>query len=84
MTQIIVLNRFVARAINKCLPFFKILRKAFEWTEECQIAFEDLNEYLMNPPLLNLPIPGETLYLYLAISDVTVSTTLVRDDYGVQ
>ena len=28
--QIAALNRFVSRATNKCLPFFKILRKAFE------------------------------------------------------
>ena len=23
------LNRFISRAINKCLPFFKVLKKAF-------------------------------------------------------
>ena len=33
------LNRFVFRAIDRCLPFFKILRKAFEWSEECEKAF---------------------------------------------
>uniref|UniRef100_A0A2N9J3I5 Integrase catalytic domain-containing protein n=1 Tax=Fagus sylvatica TaxID=28930 RepID=A0A2N9J3I5_FAGSY len=36
------LNRFVSRSTDKCLPFFKILRKAFQWTEECQRAFEEL------------------------------------------
>jgi hypothetical protein len=30
------LNRFVSRSTNKCLPFFKALRKAFQWMEECQ------------------------------------------------
>ena len=29
------LNRFVSKAIDKCLSFFKVLRKAFEWTDEC-------------------------------------------------
>ena len=29
------LNRFVLKATDKCLPFFKVLRKAFEWTNEC-------------------------------------------------
>lgn len=28
------LNRFVLKAIDKCLPFFKILKQAFKWTEE--------------------------------------------------
>ena len=29
------LNMFVFKAINKCLPFFKTLKKAFKWTKEC-------------------------------------------------
>ena len=37
--QVAALNRFVSKATDKCLPFFKVLKKAFEWTEECQKAF---------------------------------------------
>ena len=33
--QVATLNRFVSKATNKCLPFFKVLRKAFKWTDEC-------------------------------------------------
>ena len=29
------LNRFVSRAMDKCLPFFRVLKKSFEWTDEC-------------------------------------------------
>jgi hypothetical protein len=47
------LNRFVSRSTNKCLPFFRTLRKAFQWTEECQKAFEELKVYLSSPPLLS-------------------------------
>uniref|UniRef100_A0A2N9HJY0 RNA-directed DNA polymerase n=1 Tax=Fagus sylvatica TaxID=28930 RepID=A0A2N9HJY0_FAGSY len=43
------LNRFVSRSTDKCLPFFKILRKAFQWTEECQQAFEELKERVQKP-----------------------------------
>ena len=32
-------NRFVSRATNKCLPFFKTLKQAFTWTDECEAAF---------------------------------------------
>ena len=46
--RVATLNRFVSRAIDKCLPFFKVLRKAFEWTDECQKAFQDLKNYLTN------------------------------------
>ena len=33
--RVAAFNRFVSRAIDKCLPFFKILRKAFTWMDEC-------------------------------------------------
>ena len=53
------LNRFVSRATDKCLPFFKILRKAFEWSEECDEAFKELKSYLGSPLLLSRPVQGE-------------------------
>ena len=28
--RVATLNRFVSKAIDRCLPFFKVLRKAFE------------------------------------------------------
>ena len=34
--KIAALNRFVSRAKNNCLPFFRTLKKSFEWTAECQ------------------------------------------------
>ena len=37
--RVAALNRFVSKAIDKCLPFFKVLKKAFEWIDECQKAF---------------------------------------------
>ena len=30
--KIAALNRFVSRAMDKCLPFFRTLKKSFEWT----------------------------------------------------
>ena len=33
--KVVVLNRFVSRATDKCLPFFCTLKKSFEWTAEC-------------------------------------------------
>ena len=33
--RVAALNRFISKAIDKCLPFFKVLKKAFEWTNEC-------------------------------------------------
>ena len=33
--RVMALNKFVSRASDKCLPFFKTIKKAFELTDEC-------------------------------------------------
>ena len=78
------LNKFVSKATDKCLPFFKVLKKAFEWTDECQKAFQDLRAYLKATPLLSPFIPGEELYLYLAVSLHAVSSVLIREEGKIQ
>ena len=82
--RVAALNRFVSRATDQCLPFFKILRKSFEWTEKCEEAFRELKKYLTSPPLLSTPIPKEELFLYLAVSASIVNSTLVREEHGIQ
>ena len=82
--KIAALNRFISRATDMCLPFFHTLRKSFEWTDECQTAFNDLKAYLLSPPLLNSSMPSEELYLYLAVSQAAVSAALVREEDGSQ
>ena len=82
--KVAALNRFVSRATDKCLPFFCMLKKSFEWMAQCQQAFEDLKAYLFSPPLLSPSKPREELFLYLAVSSAIVSTTLVREEDKVQ
>ena len=82
--KVAALNRFVSKATDKCLPFFRVLKKSFEWTDECQKAFEDLKKYLSSPPLLSPSVLGEELYLYIAVSQAVVSATLVRNDGRLQ
>ena len=82
--KVATLNRFILKATNKCLPFFRTLKKSFEWTTECQQAFEDLKTYLSSPPLLSLSKLGEELFLYLVVSSAVVSAALVKEEDGVQ
>ena len=77
--RIAALNRFISRATDKCLPFFKTLKQAFTWTDECEAAFQDFKRYLSNPPLLSPSKEGENLYLYLAVSATTVNANLIRE-----
>ena len=82
--KIVALNRFVSRATDKCLPFFHTLKKYFEWTAECQQAFEDLKAYLFSPPLLSPSKSGDELVLYLVVSLTAVSAALIREENKVQ
>ena len=78
--KIAALNRFVSRATDRCLAFFRTLRRAFEWTDECQTTFDNLKIYLSSPPLLSPSKPREELCLYLAVSQAAVSVALVRKE----
>ena len=72
------LNRFVLNATNNCLPFFKVLRRAFEQ------AFEDLKAYLSSTPLLSPSKPSEELYIYLVVSPYAVSLAFIREEGKIQ
>ena len=74
----------MSRATDKCLPFFRTLKKSFERTDECQQAFEELKAYLSAPPLLSPSQPGEEIFLYLAVSPAAISAALIKEEEKVQ
>ncbi|GKV37134.1 hypothetical protein SLEP1_g45194 [Rubroshorea leprosula] len=80
--RVAALHRFIARSAERCLPFFKALRepKNFQWTNECQQAFDELKRYLASAPLLSKPVDGECLYLYLGVTEEAVSSVLLREE----
>jgi hypothetical protein len=82
--RIAALNRFICQSTDKCLPFFKILRKTFFLNIKCEEAFNRLKDYLANPPLLSQAIEGAILYLYLVVSPSVVSSALIREDARIQ
>ena len=79
------LNRFIFRSANRCRPFFLLLHKwkGFEWTEECAMAFQQLKEYLSQPPVMSSPKVDEVLFAYLAIASYAISFVLIRVDSGI-
>ena len=66
-------------------PFYQLLKKwkGFQWDEECDTAFRDLKDYLMQAPVLTTPEPGEDLFMYLSVSEHAVNVVLLKDQ-GVQ
>lgn len=43
---LVALSRFLSRSADRAFPFFRLLKnmKAFQWTPECQQAFENLKD----------------------------------------
>ena len=82
--RIATLNRFVSKATDKCLPFFKTLKKAFSWMKVCEAAFQELKRYLSNPPLLSPSKEGEDLFLYIVVSLTAVNAALIREENKLQ
>ena len=78
--KIAALNRFVSKVTDRCLPFFKTLKQAFSWIDECEATFQELKRYLSNPTLLSPSKEGENLFLYLAVSATIMSTALMREE----
>ena len=80
--KLAALNRFLSKSAEKNLPFFKTLRggKKFEWTQECEKAFEELKDYLRKIPLLTRPEDREVLYMYLGVSKATLSAVLLKKE----
>ncbi|KAK0599830.1 hypothetical protein LWI29_009014 [Acer saccharum] len=58
--------------------------KGIEWNEDCEKAFQALKDYLGQVPLLSKPETGETLYIYLSVSEAATSSVLVRQEDGIQ
>ncbi|XP_075663027.1 uncharacterized protein LOC142632528 [Castanea sativa] len=66
-------------------PFYQLSKKwkGFYWNEDCEKAFQDLKEYLVQAPMLIATEPGEDLFMYLSVSKHAISALLLRNQ-GVQ
>ncbi|CAA0829593.1 Uncharacterized mitochondrial protein AtMg00860, partial [Striga hermonthica] len=80
--RLAALNRFISKSTDHCKPFFDAIKKKkpFEWTVECQNAFDNIKQVLLQLPTLQKPLLDEPLYLYLGVSNVAVSAVLIRQD----
>jgi hypothetical protein len=79
--RIASLNRFISRAAERSLPFFKVLRanSTFQWGLEQQQAFDNLKKYLEDAAVMTKPSPKAELLLYIAATDTAVSAVLVEE-----
>ncbi|XP_077232485.1 uncharacterized protein LOC143869813 [Tasmannia lanceolata] len=84
--MVAALGRFVSKSAQRCLPFFNAVKgiKTAPWTRECQVAFEELKQYLSSPSLLTKPELGEELLLYLSVSPMALAAVLIREEHNQQ
>ena len=75
-------KRFISRFTDRLKPFFTTLKGAKKsgLNEECDRALMDIKQYLIEPPILASPRVGDTLYLYLAVSKVSISEALFKEE----
>ncbi|XP_072080975.1 uncharacterized protein [Arachis hypogaea] len=80
--RLTALSRFLGASAQKAIPFFKLMKKGtpFKWEIECEEAFQHFKRVLAEPPILAKPQTGETLYLYLSITEEAIAAALVREN----
>lgn len=78
--RVAVLSQSISRSSDRCYKFFKILKgcKNFQWTEDCESAFQEHKAHLRLPHLLIKSNPGDVLHLYLAASNKAVRLVLTK------
>ncbi|XP_071695184.1 uncharacterized protein [Rutidosis leptorrhynchoides] len=77
--KLAALTRFLSKFAERSLPFFETLKIClkktdFKWTEEAEVAFQEMKRLLKELPTMTAPIAGETLILYLAASKEAISS----------
>ncbi|KAJ9546930.1 hypothetical protein OSB04_019473 [Centaurea solstitialis] len=80
--HVAALNRLISRSSDKCHLFYNVLRKnqGFQWMNDHEKALQDLKQYMVSLLLLTKPVEGESLQLYLAVSNNATSAVLVREE----
>ena len=80
------LSRFISQLGEKGLPFFKLLKASgkFIGTPEAMKAFDELKQFLTMPLVMTAPQPGESLLVYITVTNRVVSTTILieREEAG--
>jgi len=78
------LRRFISNLSVITEVFSPLLRlkkeDVFKWEPKHQKAFDDIKAYLMNPPILLLPLRDTVMKLYIAASDNTIGSMLAQED----
>nr|KYP74121.1 Retrovirus-related Pol polyprotein from transposon 297 family [Cajanus cajan] len=74
------LSRFLPCLAETAKPIIRLLKKVkFEWSADCEEAFQTLKQRLGSPPIPSKPDPRENIIVYLCVSDEAISAVLVQE-----
>nr|KYP55235.1 Retrovirus-related Pol polyprotein from transposon 412 family [Cajanus cajan] len=56
--RLVSLSRFIPKLAEKAGPIFTLLKKPkdFQWTDQCEKAFQSFKTFLTTPPILQRPL----------------------------
>jgi hypothetical protein len=77
---------FISNLSQKVLPFSPLLRikkdQKFVWGDEQQKAFDEIKEYMKEPPVLVPPQLNKPFMLYVAADTQTIGSALIQEYEG--
>jgi hypothetical protein len=84
--QSLLVRRFISNLSQKMLPFSPLLRikkdQKFVWGDEQQKAFEEIKQYMKEPPVLVPPQLNKLFKLYVAADTQTIGSALIQEFEG--
>jgi hypothetical protein len=79
-------RRFISNLPQKVLPFSPLLKlkkdQKFMWGDEQQKAFDEIKQYMKEPPVLVPPQLNKPFKLYMAADTQTIGSTLIQEFEG--
>jgi hypothetical protein len=79
-------RRFISNWSQKVLPFSSLLKlkkdQKFTWGDEQQKAFDEIKQYMKEPPVLVPPQLDKTFKLYVAADTQTIGSALIQEFEG--
>jgi hypothetical protein len=79
-------RRFISNLSQKVSPFSPLLKlkkdQKFIWGDEQQKAFDEIKQYMKEPPVLVLPQLNKPFKLYVAADTQTIGSALIQEFEG--
>jgi hypothetical protein len=71
------ISRFIAQLTTICEPLFK-KDVPMKWNDQCEVSFDKIKEYFLNPPILMPPQQDKPIHLYLSTTDTAMGALLAQ------